>query len=297
MKLICYESSNGNFGDDLNHWLWPKIFPKGTFDNDEDDTAFLGIGSILSENNPFLNEANTYKYKCIAGSGVRSLNENIQLDSSWDLSFFRGPFSSYKITGDFNNYISDSAYFYTLLKEYKSKKNSPKKYKISIIPYFKSLDTFDWHAFCRNNNYNLILPTGRDTEHFIQEIASSETVICEAMHGAIMADILRVPWKRLKYRAHQYESELVSEFKWHDWYASIKLHQVDSIHFEMKTENLKHKLLRKKYQRRAEKNLNDAINKINHFDLSDDTVFNEIVEKLKNKQKYLSKKYGNTITN
>lgn len=34
MKLYYYESKEGNFGDDLNRWLWDSIFP-GFFDSDE----------------------------------------------------------------------------------------------------------------------------------------------------------------------------------------------------------------------------------------------------------------------
>lgn len=295
MKIIYYNSQNGNFGDDLNKWLWPKIFSPDIFKKKNNDLAFLGIGSILSKNNPFIKEANLYEKKCVFGSGVRSFNENIKFDDSWDLCFFRGPFSSYKISGNFNNYISDSAYFYALLKEYSSKVKTKKIHKTSIIPYFQSLDSFDWNSFCIENNYNLILPTGNNIENFVHQIAASETVLCEAMHGAIMADILRVPWKRIKYRAHLYENEVVSEFKWHDWLASINLYQVESISFTMRTEKLKHKIFKKKYQLRAERELNKAIKKNNKFDLSTDEVFSEIIEKLKIKKYYFIKKYGDKI--
>ena len=36
MKLHYFHSPHGNFGDDLNGWLWPKLLP-GLWDEGEDD--------------------------------------------------------------------------------------------------------------------------------------------------------------------------------------------------------------------------------------------------------------------
>lgn len=46
MKLFYYKEKIGNFGDDLNLWLWPRIAP-GLLDNDE-QTFFVGIGTLLN---------------------------------------------------------------------------------------------------------------------------------------------------------------------------------------------------------------------------------------------------------
>ena len=45
MELIYHLNKQGNFGDDLNSWIWEKYFP-GLFDGDT-DVAFIGIGTLL----------------------------------------------------------------------------------------------------------------------------------------------------------------------------------------------------------------------------------------------------------
>ena len=47
MKLYYYQKTCGNFGDDLNLWLWKKIFPDA-FDED-DKKVFFGIGTIIND--------------------------------------------------------------------------------------------------------------------------------------------------------------------------------------------------------------------------------------------------------
>ena len=220
MNLIYYKSEKGNFGDDLNLWLWPQIFGEN-FLKEDLDIAFFGIGSILIEDSKFIEMANQHKTKIIFGTGVRSINEHLQLDDSWKLLFVRGPYSSLKITGDIQHYIADGAYYISLLPQYEKYLSTPKKYKVSFIPYFQSVDKVDWKSICEEMSWNLILPTDTSVEDFIMEVAASEQVISEAMHGTMIADIMRVPWKRLRFYAHQYEGEKVSEWKWNDWLLSI----------------------------------------------------------------------------
>ena len=45
MKLFYYRAKEGNFGDDLNGWLWEELAP-GRW-SDEADTLFCGIGTII----------------------------------------------------------------------------------------------------------------------------------------------------------------------------------------------------------------------------------------------------------
>lgn len=64
MNLYYYQDSVGNFGDDLNVWLWPKLLP-GLFDQD-DGLLFVGIGSFLRYKVP------VSPFKIVFGSGVGS---------------------------------------------------------------------------------------------------------------------------------------------------------------------------------------------------------------------------------
>ena len=51
MKLHYCKTPSGNFGDDLNTWLWPTLLGENFFDTNE-DTLFLGVGTILNQKIP-----------------------------------------------------------------------------------------------------------------------------------------------------------------------------------------------------------------------------------------------------
>jgi len=48
-------------------------------------------------------------------------------------------------------------------------------------------------------------------------IQQSRLLIAEAMHGAIVADALRVPWIPIRFHKH------ILPFKWRDWCASLNM--------------------------------------------------------------------------
>ena len=284
MNLICYKSEKGNFGDDLNFWLWPKLLGEKVF-SENTETAFFGIGSILMENSPFIEEANSFKNKIVFGTGLRSIGENIPLDDSWNILFLRGPYSSLKLTNSLDNYIADGAYGIALLPNFKDYLSVLKKHKTSFIPYFKSLDKVNWKQICDQLGWNLIVPTGNNIEEFINEIAASEQVISEAMHGAIIADVLRVPWKRIRFFSHIYEGVGVSEFKWNDWLLSINISKNSYIESPMKKKRNIYKILTFANKKRNEKRLINNLMNSDHipFQLSSEERFQQIISELKTK--------------
>ncbi|NLS78182.1 MAG: hypothetical protein GXY76_13075 [Chloroflexi bacterium] len=52
MDLYYYHDLRGNFGDDLNAWLWPRLLPLPISECFDDRTLFLGIGTILNQHVP-----------------------------------------------------------------------------------------------------------------------------------------------------------------------------------------------------------------------------------------------------
>lgn len=64
MKIFYYKSRNGNFGDDLNNWLWPQLIPNLQEINHAD--WLIGIGTILDGRIDSLEGK-----KIIAGAGYR----------------------------------------------------------------------------------------------------------------------------------------------------------------------------------------------------------------------------------
>ena len=291
MKYLYFKSEKGNFGDDLNPWLWPKLFDDK---NLVDENAYLlGIGSILHPQNQKLAKITTNK-KIIFGTGVRPSNnyQNLIMDETWDIRFLRGPYSS-RALGNGHEYISDAAYAIRHLNGFPNIKNVEKKYDISIMPYFHSMDYFDWDEIAKNLGYNLISPfSEKGVEHTLKEIAASQVVISEAMHGAIIADILRVPWRRFVLTTPYTEGERVSEFKWNDWLNSINIvkHDLDYIPFYEKTRL--HAPIKKFFNNKVSieffkknkvtGNLIESLSNVKDYYLSQDSIIDVIDDKFHN---------------
>ncbi len=233
MEYIYYKDPIGNFGDDLNGWLWPQLFGEENLNNDD---AFLGIGSILFNNSKLITDLKERR-KIVFGTGIRLTYEAFKYDDKWDVKFLRGPLSSYSFNNKYD-YISDAAYALRFIENFDSLKNTEKKYEISVMPYFRSIPFFDWQSICDNLGYHYISPLSENGVEFtLNEIASSKYLITEAMHGAILADILRVPWHRYVLSTPITEGPMVSEFKWMDWLYSVGITNLSTtfIKFNRKT--------------------------------------------------------------
>jgi len=115
-----------------------------------------------------------------------------------------------------NKAIADGA---ILLKEAIGVPKHEKKYSFSFIPHKNTLEIFsysDWNMILDDVSINLINPLD-NYKVVLDQILSSEIVIAEAMHGAIIADLYRVPWIPLKTHIG------INEFKWLDYAASMEL--------------------------------------------------------------------------
>jgi succinoglycan biosynthesis protein ExoV len=209
MAILCYRAESGNFGDDLNFWLWPRLIPAALHSGTA--VQFVGIGSILDKrmpsNVPIL----------VFGAGVRC-PDTIPTDrSNWDIRFVRGPLSASALGLGSDAYITDAA---AALRLTDLALPDQKIHRFAFMPHFRSLPRADWKAICAAAEVRLIDPTSRP-EVVLQEIASTHLLISEAMHGAIVADLLRVPWLRARCAAHRAEGVTVARFKWNDWAQSM----------------------------------------------------------------------------
>lgn len=243
MNFVYFKSAIGNFGDDLNPWLWPQLLGNTS---KLDDTAFLGIGSILFNGNKILNEYTESK-KIVFGTGIRPSKDyrSFKIDSKWDIRFLRGPLSSMSLKNS-APFITDAAYALRLIESFSEFTNCEKKYEVSLMPYFGSVQFFDWKSICEKLGYHYISPLSEDGVEFtLREIAASKFLITEAMHGAILADILRVPWHRYILSTFHRETARVSEFKWMDWLYSVDLGYADSTFIDFYSTNYLDKVLSK----------------------------------------------------
>ncbi|HVD98462.1 MAG TPA: polysaccharide pyruvyl transferase family protein [Cytophagaceae bacterium] len=296
MKLLYYKDPKGNFGDDLNPWLWPQFF--GEFKNTDPD-VFLGIGSILYNDFPLLKNTELNK-KIVFGTGIRPSYRPLIYDKSWDIKFLRGPLSAYAFNNEFE-YIADGAYAINLIKGLERFRNAEKKYAVSVMPYFKSMHYFNWERICNDLGYHFISPhSEKGVEDTLMEIASSKTIITEAMHGAILADALRVPWSRFVFSTPHTEGGMVSEFKWMDWLYSIQINRLNTTSVNLYRKNFPHiqilnlsnKLLNVEFfiKSRVKTELLKKLSTINNYYLSKDSMIDTISDRINNKIEQLKQK-------
>lgn len=204
MKLFNWTSSHGNFGDDMNSFLWQQFLP-GVFD-DDDDALFIGIGTIFSADVP--------KARCRvvmgSGTGYGRLPPDLG-DGSWHVYAVRGPLTARAIGGDAKLAVADPAILLPLLREFAP---TPRR-GIAFVPHWTTAEEGIWQSACAQAGIEFIDPR-KEAKSVIRRIASAERVIAESMHGAIVADAFRVPWIPIV-------SGRDTPLKWHDWALAMGL--------------------------------------------------------------------------
>jgi succinoglycan biosynthesis protein ExoV len=221
MQIYFYRRSEQqpNFGDELNDWLWEKLLP-GVFDDNE-NTAFLGIGSLLnhlvSERVPNARQIVVFSTGVgyVGYSGASYKEGMPKVDDSWKIYCVRGPFSAYKLGLPPEYAVTDGA----VLVRRVFKPTEPKRYKYSYMPHFTQSihGGQSWSEVCQLAGVNYI-DARWPIEKVLTQISQTEVLLTEALHGAIIADSLRVPWICI-----QTALERLLPFKWQDWCESIQV--------------------------------------------------------------------------
>lgn len=215
MKLYYHKDPLGNVGDDLNPWLWSRLLPdifSGEMWHDPHKRSpdeylgplFVGIGTLLNEHIPNIN------LKAIMGTGT-GYGGAPTLERS-KIYALRGPLTTRRLGVSEKYAITDSAVLVKRLIDIKSNK----LHSVSFIPHCSTAREKAWDQICEDLGIFMIDPS-LDPDTFFVQLLSSEMVITEAMHGAILADALRIPWIAVKTHAG------VLDFKWQDWCQSIEL--------------------------------------------------------------------------
>lgn len=206
MKLRYCRIDGGNFGDDLNTWLWPTLLGDSFFDEDESE-MFFGVGSILSYNLP------REPRKVILGSGTGYKHPPV-IDESYDVYCVRGPHTAAAMNLPVEKGIADGAYLCLATERFRRIASCEKLSRAAIVPHHQSVETVDWEHVAEAGDMTFVDPRDHFFEVF-EQIAQAECVLAESLHGAIIADALRVPWKPFRI-GHRFNT-----FKWNDWFASI----------------------------------------------------------------------------
>lgn len=199
-----------NFGDDINPFLLGKIFSKELIEND--DVCIVGIGTILNQYNA--GKLAGYGRKIIFSSGAGYGDGDLRLDPSWTVSCVRGPKTAETLGVDPALAVTDGA---ILLSDFFDPLPEGRRQGVVFTPHVNT----HWaigkvlERVCGGLGVKYVVPD-LPAEDFIREISSARLVVAEAMHGAILADTMRVPWTACHIMFH-------NSFKWQDWCASLGL--------------------------------------------------------------------------
>jgi succinoglycan biosynthesis protein ExoV len=203
MRLYYYRDKQGNFGDDLNPWLWPKFVPE--IFRAGDGCIFVGIGTMLNDEIP------SSPIKVVFGAGAGRGRPPV-IDDSWKIFCVRGPMTARALKLDPGLAITDPGILVRMI----DLPPETRRFDYSIVPHHISTRRADMRRFVEAAGFNYIDPGGGVSET-LRGILRSGVVITEALHGAVVADALRVPWIPVKFFDH------ILEFKWRDWCESLHL--------------------------------------------------------------------------
>lgn len=209
MKLYYYRLPKNkiNFGDNLNPWLWKQLL--GDFLDEDQSTVFIGMGTLL--NGSLSKRTDNAQHRVIFGSGAGYGKGQFTLDSSYKVYCVRG-FLSAQLLGISEEFaVTDPGILVRKIFQPKQAKT----YKFAYMPHHE-LAGSGWEIVCKNLGFAYINP-GWPIEDVLETLGSTEVLLAEAMHGAIIADAFRIPW--IPIVTHH----SILRFKWQDWCSSIRL--------------------------------------------------------------------------
>ena len=206
MKLVYCQLDPGNFGDDLNAWLWTELFPPGFFDDDPQE-LFYGIGTLLSNRLP------KTPRKIIFGAGT-GYKKPPAIDETYSIYFVRGPLTARRLGLAPTAAIADPAYL--ILNTAFAREPRECNHAVTVIPHHLTMESVDWKLLAGLTGISILDPRGPCLD-VIRRIRATQLVITESLHGAILADAFRVPWIPVRI-SHRF-----LDFKWADWAQSINL--------------------------------------------------------------------------
>lgn len=201
LKLFYYRDARGNFGDDLNPWIWYSLYPQMFHQQASDH--MLGIGTLINDRAPRHGKIHV----CGSGAGYHGA---AHVNQEWNFVFVRGPRTARQLNISVEKAITDPAILVADLVKRRPRQVS----MISYMPHQDSAWRADWPGICEKAGLNYLDPAD-DIHETIFQISQSKFVIAEAMHAAIVADALRIPWVPVKAYSH------ILDFKWQDWAESL----------------------------------------------------------------------------
>ncbi|MGC6401633.1 polysaccharide pyruvyl transferase family protein [Sphingomonas sp. FW199] len=203
-----YYKLNKNFGDHMNAWMWPQLFPEQM--SGRQDDVLVGIGTLIKES---LNELPGRKIVFGAGTGYGDALSRQRLEN-WLFYFVRGPLTAAALGLPEEKGIVDAAWLVDQLPDVCYKPDTVRSGTV-FVPHWTSDVYANWKQPCDLAGIRYVSPL--DPDPVLPAIAHAELAIVESLHGAIMADYYRVPWIPVA------TNNRILEFKWRDFSASLDL--------------------------------------------------------------------------
>lgn len=212
MELVHFTCPEGNFGDDLNAWIWDRLIPG--WQGWDSDVVLLGVGTLI----------NAQRVAQLAGKRVLVLGTGVGYGSptsrsmleNWDIRALRGPNSARLLGMPEDIGLIDPA---VMIADFSEFKDPTKSERPIFIPHHQSINICNWEKVCHRLGISYISPCG-DAKSVIRSISSSPLVIAESMHAAIFAEAFRVPWVPVSI-GRQFNS-----MKWTDVFEAARLQPI-----------------------------------------------------------------------
>lgn len=211
MELHYFRWREPNFGDDLNAWLWHAVAPK-LIDLDESQ-VMVGIGTVLGAPVPGHYRRARQIFSLGSGVGYGELPDVSR--EPWAELTVRGPLSAQALGLPETSIGTDGAILLGALEECRPLPDSERAGTV-FMPHHKAFDIDGWREACARAGVIYLDPRW-DSRALVQAIRGAKLVLADAMHAAIVADTMRVPWVALA------NSGQISTVKWLDWTRSLKL--------------------------------------------------------------------------
>jgi succinoglycan biosynthesis protein ExoV len=191
--------------------LWRDILPKACFE--ADDAVLLGIGSIFRED--YLGKpATENKRVFVLGSGAGTGPLPAQWPNDrWSILAVRGPLTG-RLLGLPQAAVTDSAALLSIARDLLP--IDAERRDIVFFPHYNSVQFSGWKEACALAGFVYADPHW-PVDRVLRMLGGARLVVTEAMHGAIVADTLRIPWVPVVC------SPAILPFKWSDWTRSVEL--------------------------------------------------------------------------
>jgi succinoglycan biosynthesis protein ExoV len=209
MEVLYYRDRIGNFGDDLNEFVWQKLLPAHVFE--ADSILLMGIGSIFNGHLAPLSKTQGKRVFVIgSGAGYGPLPPDWE---SWNILGVRGPLTA-ELIGKPEVAMTDSAVLLSSITGMKG--GCTHRDSILLMPHHHSITRGHWEQVAHEAGMTFVDPRW-PVEKVLGHFSHAKLVITEAMHGAIVADTLRIPWLPIVIAPD------ALPFKWTDWALSMDL--------------------------------------------------------------------------